>query len=271
MISRMLRQLICSLWHVNQFLVMSEQRRGIVKFVIFPLPLGHSVTAWPTSICHVFFSISHYHMSTHQNPLLSIHPSICICSLSPPFYLLLFEQTERWELLQPIMILRIPKVPALICSPWDAKCASWKSRLIRSSVMWQSAVVLVEVKEVCLLQFENDLKLKRILCLLCSVLSHQRWNLSAVSETNVAIIMFSAHHFCYPSVKSIEGRVFVWNVSMQRGKKKSENVFSFFVFFFLQRRHTSLPPEVTDNQGAFITPLCRRSYPCRKWKSATFG
>ncbi|XP_017306111.1 IQ motif and SEC7 domain-containing protein 1 isoform X7 [Ictalurus punctatus] len=37
------------------------------------------------------------------------------------------------------------------------------------------------------------------------------------------------------------------------------------------RRHTSLPPEVTDNQGTYITPLGRRSYPCRKWKSASLG
>ncbi|XP_046730735.1 IQ motif and SEC7 domain-containing protein 1 isoform X2 [Silurus meridionalis] len=38
-----------------------------------------------------------------------------------------------------------------------------------------------------------------------------------------------------------------------------------------EKRHTSLPPEMTENQGTYITPLCRRSYPCRKWKSASFG
>ncbi|XP_076863766.1 LOW QUALITY PROTEIN: IQ motif and SEC7 domain-containing protein 1 [Brachyhypopomus gauderio] len=37
------------------------------------------------------------------------------------------------------------------------------------------------------------------------------------------------------------------------------------------RRHASLPPEVTDNQVTFIAPPSRRSYPCRKWKSASFG
>ncbi|KAK3536650.1 hypothetical protein QTP86_015452 [Hemibagrus guttatus] len=39
----------------------------------------------------------------------------------------------------------------------------------------------------------------------------------------------------------------------------------------VSKRHTTLPPEVTDNQGSYIAPLCRRSYPCRKWKSASFG
>uniref|UniRef100_A0A8B9HB23 IQ motif and Sec7 domain ArfGEF 1b n=1 Tax=Astyanax mexicanus TaxID=7994 RepID=A0A8B9HB23_ASTMX len=37
------------------------------------------------------------------------------------------------------------------------------------------------------------------------------------------------------------------------------------------RWHASLPPEVTDNQANFIIPPSRRSYPCRKWKSASFG
>ncbi|XP_058646996.1 IQ motif and SEC7 domain-containing protein 1 isoform X5 [Onychostoma macrolepis] len=37
------------------------------------------------------------------------------------------------------------------------------------------------------------------------------------------------------------------------------------------RRHASLPLDVTDNPGNFIVPLCRRSYPCRKWKSASLG
>uniref|UniRef100_A0A673IPW8 IQ motif and SEC7 domain-containing protein 1-like n=1 Tax=Sinocyclocheilus rhinocerous TaxID=307959 RepID=A0A673IPW8_9TELE len=36
-------------------------------------------------------------------------------------------------------------------------------------------------------------------------------------------------------------------------------------------RHASLPLDVTDNPGNFIVPLCRRSYPCRKWKSASLG
>ncbi|XP_051531171.1 IQ motif and SEC7 domain-containing protein 1-like isoform X6 [Myxocyprinus asiaticus] len=37
------------------------------------------------------------------------------------------------------------------------------------------------------------------------------------------------------------------------------------------RRHTSLPLDITDNPGNFIVPLCRRSYPCHKWKSASLG
>uniref|UniRef100_A0A8C1CQR7 IQ motif and Sec7 domain ArfGEF 1 n=2 Tax=Cyprinus carpio TaxID=7962 RepID=A0A8C1CQR7_CYPCA len=38
-----------------------------------------------------------------------------------------------------------------------------------------------------------------------------------------------------------------------------------------EKRHASLPLDVTDNPGNFIVPLCRRSYPCRKWKSASLG
>ncbi|KAG7478092.1 hypothetical protein MATL_G00076760 [Megalops atlanticus] len=37
------------------------------------------------------------------------------------------------------------------------------------------------------------------------------------------------------------------------------------------RRHASLPIEVTESPGNLITPLCRRTYPCRQWKSASFG
>ncbi|TNN79728.1 hypothetical protein EYF80_010102 [Liparis tanakae] len=38
-----------------------------------------------------------------------------------------------------------------------------------------------------------------------------------------------------------------------------------------QRRHTSLPVEVSEIPLNLIDPACRRSYPCRKWKSASFG
>ncbi|XP_051531167.1 IQ motif and SEC7 domain-containing protein 1-like isoform X2 [Myxocyprinus asiaticus] len=38
-----------------------------------------------------------------------------------------------------------------------------------------------------------------------------------------------------------------------------------------EKRHTSLPLDITDNPGNFIVPLCRRSYPCHKWKSASLG
>jgi len=41
-------------------------------------------------------------------------------------------------------------------------------------------------------------------------------------------------------------------------------------FFSFWRRHASLPLDVTY-PGNFIVPLCRRSYPCRKWKSASLG
>ncbi|MBN3325359.1 IQEC1 protein, partial [Atractosteus spatula] len=37
------------------------------------------------------------------------------------------------------------------------------------------------------------------------------------------------------------------------------------------RRYASLPIEVTENPGKLATALCRRSYPCHKWKSASFG
>ncbi|XP_042354029.1 IQ motif and SEC7 domain-containing protein 1 isoform X2 [Plectropomus leopardus] len=37
------------------------------------------------------------------------------------------------------------------------------------------------------------------------------------------------------------------------------------------RRHASLPVEVSEIPLNLIAPPCRRSYPCRKWKSASFG
>nr|XP_040059625.1 IQ motif and SEC7 domain-containing protein 3 isoform X1 [Gasterosteus aculeatus aculeatus] len=37
------------------------------------------------------------------------------------------------------------------------------------------------------------------------------------------------------------------------------------------RRHASLPVEVSETPLNLIAPPCRRSYPCRKWKSASFG
>ncbi|KAM7402731.1 hypothetical protein PAMP_017945 [Pampus punctatissimus] len=36
-------------------------------------------------------------------------------------------------------------------------------------------------------------------------------------------------------------------------------------------RHASLPVEVSEIPLNLIAPPCRRSYPCRKWKSASFG
>uniref|UniRef100_A0A3P8T9N0 IQ motif and Sec7 domain ArfGEF 1 n=1 Tax=Amphiprion percula TaxID=161767 RepID=A0A3P8T9N0_AMPPE len=38
-----------------------------------------------------------------------------------------------------------------------------------------------------------------------------------------------------------------------------------------EKRHTSLPIEVSEIPLNLIAPPCRRSYPCRKWKSASFG
>ncbi|KAL6483155.1 hypothetical protein MHYP_G00080270 [Metynnis hypsauchen] len=37
------------------------------------------------------------------------------------------------------------------------------------------------------------------------------------------------------------------------------------------RRHASLPLEASENSGSLISPLCRRTFPCRQWKSASFG
>ncbi|XP_036447155.1 uncharacterized protein LOC118822302 [Colossoma macropomum] len=37
------------------------------------------------------------------------------------------------------------------------------------------------------------------------------------------------------------------------------------------RRHASLPLEASENSGNLISPLCRRTFPCRQWKSASFG
>ncbi|XP_071780688.1 IQ motif and Sec7 domain ArfGEF 1a isoform X4 [Centroberyx gerrardi] len=37
------------------------------------------------------------------------------------------------------------------------------------------------------------------------------------------------------------------------------------------RRHASLPIEVTENPGSLVSAGCRRVFPCRKWKSASFG
>uniref|UniRef100_A0AAQ4NMW5 IQ motif and Sec7 domain ArfGEF 1b n=1 Tax=Gasterosteus aculeatus aculeatus TaxID=481459 RepID=A0AAQ4NMW5_GASAC len=38
-----------------------------------------------------------------------------------------------------------------------------------------------------------------------------------------------------------------------------------------EKRHASLPVEVSETPLNLIAPPCRRSYPCRKWKSASFG
>uniref|UniRef100_A0A8C9S3F3 IQ motif and Sec7 domain ArfGEF 1 n=1 Tax=Scleropages formosus TaxID=113540 RepID=A0A8C9S3F3_SCLFO len=37
------------------------------------------------------------------------------------------------------------------------------------------------------------------------------------------------------------------------------------------QRHASLPIDVTENHSAILSSMCRRNYPCRKWKSASFG
>lgn len=37
------------------------------------------------------------------------------------------------------------------------------------------------------------------------------------------------------------------------------------------RRHASLPLEAIENPGSLISPVCRRPFPCRQWKSASFG
>ncbi|XP_037397512.1 IQ motif and SEC7 domain-containing protein 1-like isoform X1 [Pygocentrus nattereri] len=37
------------------------------------------------------------------------------------------------------------------------------------------------------------------------------------------------------------------------------------------RRHASLPLEASENSGSLISPLCRKRFPCRQWKSASFG
>ncbi|XP_056129669.1 uncharacterized protein LOC130107212 [Lampris incognitus] len=37
------------------------------------------------------------------------------------------------------------------------------------------------------------------------------------------------------------------------------------------RRHASLPVEVSESPVNLIAPPCRRGYPCRKWKSSSFG
>ncbi|KAM3621213.1 uncharacterized protein V6R79_007984 [Siganus canaliculatus] len=56
---------------------------------------------------------------------------------------------------------------------------------------------------------------------------------------------------------------------LQQGNQSSlgaikENVFQ-------EKRLTSLPIEVSEIPLNFIAPPCTRSYPCRKWKSASFG
>ncbi|XP_035767672.1 IQ motif and SEC7 domain-containing protein 1 [Neolamprologus brichardi] len=38
-----------------------------------------------------------------------------------------------------------------------------------------------------------------------------------------------------------------------------------------EKRHASLPVEVSEIPLNLFAPPCRRSYPCRKWKSASFG
>ncbi|XP_071332771.1 IQ motif and Sec7 domain ArfGEF 1a isoform X2 [Trachinotus anak] len=38
-----------------------------------------------------------------------------------------------------------------------------------------------------------------------------------------------------------------------------------------EKRHASLPVEVTENPGRLVSAGCRRVVPCRKWKSASFG
>ncbi|XP_033486038.1 IQ motif and SEC7 domain-containing protein 1-like isoform X2 [Epinephelus lanceolatus] len=38
-----------------------------------------------------------------------------------------------------------------------------------------------------------------------------------------------------------------------------------------EKRHASLPIEVTENPGRLVSAGCRRVIPCRKWKSASFG
>ncbi|TKS71205.1 hypothetical protein D9C73_005345 [Collichthys lucidus] len=40
---------------------------------------------------------------------------------------------------------------------------------------------------------------------------------------------------------------------------------------YANKRHASLPVEVSEIPLNLIAPACRRSYPCRKWKSASFG
>ncbi|XP_038863419.1 uncharacterized protein LOC120058751 [Salvelinus namaycush] len=37
------------------------------------------------------------------------------------------------------------------------------------------------------------------------------------------------------------------------------------------RRHASLPIDVTENPASLVSAGCRRGFPCRKWKSASFG
>ncbi|XP_076132844.1 uncharacterized protein LOC143114890 isoform X1 [Alosa pseudoharengus] len=37
------------------------------------------------------------------------------------------------------------------------------------------------------------------------------------------------------------------------------------------RRHASLPLEAIESPGSLISPVCRRPFPCRQWKSASFG
>ncbi|XP_046897151.1 uncharacterized protein LOC124481268 isoform X8 [Hypomesus transpacificus] len=37
------------------------------------------------------------------------------------------------------------------------------------------------------------------------------------------------------------------------------------------RRHASLPVDVTEPRGALVSAGCQRGFPCRKWKSASFG
>lgn len=56
-----------------------------------------------------------------------------------------------------------------------------------------------------------------------SIVQHYITSEIEISQRSLAviIIMFSASHFCYTFFKSIEGALFVWNVSMQKSLKMS--------------------------------------------------
>lgn len=196
------------------------------------LPLGRSATAWPISSCHLFFSTPHFHKSAHQNPLSSVHvllPSIWICSLSYAFYLLLFEPTGRWELLQPIMIVH-SKGPSLDLQFLRRQVCKLivmiDSKLSNVTVSTCSNAYSLELK-MCAFAIWGWFEAPEAFYVYCAALYHI-WD--EISQRPLKSVLPSS--CSVPPISAIRAlnqlKVdFLWNVSMQN---KSENVFSFFVF-----------------------------------------
>lgn len=82
---------------------------------------------------------------------------------------------------------------------------------------------------------------------------------------------FLAHFRLYHGLPVICSLLTVICLKHDRRSRTSCKLNMSLSFFSFWRRHASLPLDVTDNPGNFIVPLCRRSYPCRKWKSASLG